>query len=60
MDTKALAFFQIWEKLRLAISNKKSISVIEKLQYYRNIHWAINYPDCVLTESSVCNPVKDL
>lgn len=32
--------------------NKKNLSLIDNLQYYRNTHGAVNYFDCVLTESS--------
>lgn len=45
--------FPIREKVCPAISrlNKKNLSLIDNLPDYRNTHGAINYSDCVLTES---------
>lgn len=31
--------------------NKKNLSLIDNLQYYKNTHGAINYFGCVLTEN---------
>ena len=53
-DTKAVMLFPTREKVCLAISRlkKKNRSLIDNLKDYRNAHGAINYSDCVLTESS--------
>lgn len=53
-DTMALCNFPIRANVCHAISrfNKKNLSLIDNPQYYRNTHGAVNYFDCVLTESS--------